>query len=119
MIYQKNVPGWERILRAFRVVKHECYRLLRRNRHEMSSSTLEEVSYVDTSVDIQTILRAETLEALMNLPELFREVVVMRDVEEISAPQVAAMLGLTVPAVKSRLHRGRHLMRLQLEHWMQ
>ncbi|MBL8020113.1 MAG: sigma-70 family RNA polymerase sigma factor [Leptospirales bacterium] len=104
---------------AFRVVKHECYRLLRRNRNETNAPSLEEVSYVDSSVDTQAVLRAETLEALMTLPELFREVVVMRDVEGIPAAEVASVLGLTLPAVKSRLHRGRHLMRLQLEHWMQ
>ncbi|MCE9598603.1 MAG: sigma-70 family RNA polymerase sigma factor [Spirochaetia bacterium] len=102
---------------AFRVVKHECYRLLRKNRQETSSS-VDEVSYVDSSVDIHSILRSETIEALTDLPDLFREILILRDVEEIPAPQVAQQLGLSVSAVKSRLHRGRQLMRLRLAHWM-
>lgn len=36
-----------------------------------------------------------------------REVLVLRDVEGLSAPEVARVLGLSVDAVKSRLHRAR------------
>jgi RNA polymerase sigma-70 factor (ECF subfamily) len=36
-----------------------------------------------------------------------REVVILRDVEEIPGEDVAAMLGLTLPAMKTRLHRAR------------
>lgn len=36
-----------------------------------------------------------------------REVMVLRDIEGLSAPEVAAVLGISVDAVKSRLHRAR------------
>lgn len=43
-----------------------------------------------------------------------REVLVLRDVEGLSAPEVAVVLGLNVDAVKSRLHRARVAVRAQV-----
>ena len=43
-----------------------------------------------------------------------REVLVLRDVEGLSAPEVASVLGITVEAVKSRLHRARATVRREL-----
>lgn len=43
-----------------------------------------------------------------------REVLVLRDVEGLSAPEVADVLGLSVQAVKSRLHRARVAVRLKM-----
>lgn len=48
------------------------------------------------------------------LPELYRDVYMLADVEEVSKPEIAEILGLTVAAVKSRLHRARLLMRNSL-----
>ncbi|MCW5941478.1 MAG: sigma-70 family RNA polymerase sigma factor [Fimbriimonadaceae bacterium] len=45
------------------------------------------------------------------LPAIYREVYVMRELETRPAEEVAEALGLTVSAVKSRLHRARHLVR--------
>ena len=44
-----------------------------------------------------------------------REVLVLRDVEGLSAPEVARILGVSVDAVKSRLHRARAAIREELE----
>jgi RNA polymerase sigma-70 factor, ECF subfamily len=46
-------------------------------------------------------------EAISALEPMYREVLVLRDVEGLSAPEVAEILGLSVEAVKSRLHRAR------------
>ncbi|HEY6553526.1 MAG TPA: sigma-70 family RNA polymerase sigma factor [Vicinamibacteria bacterium] len=45
--------------------------------------------------------------AIATLDPVSREVLVLRDVEGLSAPEVAEVLGLRVEAVKSRLHRAR------------
>jgi RNA polymerase sigma-70 factor (ECF subfamily) len=45
--------------------------------------------------------------AIGALEPMYREVLVLRDVEGLSAPEVAEVMGLTVEAVKSRLHRAR------------
>lgn len=46
-------------------------------------------------------------EALAALAPMYREVLVLRDVEGLSAAEVAEVVGVSVDAVKSRLHRAR------------
>ena len=45
--------------------------------------------------------------AIAALEPSYREVLVLRDIEGLSAPEVATVLGIGLPAVKSRLHRAR------------
>jgi len=59
-------------------------------------------------------VRAALQSAIGALDPMYREVLVLRDVEGLSAPEVAEVLGLSVEAVKSRLHRARVAVRLQL-----
>jgi RNA polymerase sigma-70 factor, ECF subfamily len=49
--------------------------------------------------------------AIAGLPEIYRDVYVLADVEQLSNPDISTMLGIGLAAVKSRLHRGRMLMR--------
>ncbi|MGC2476819.1 MAG: sigma-70 family RNA polymerase sigma factor, partial [Candidatus Sulfotelmatobacter sp.] len=51
---------------------------------------------------------------LLQIPAKYRLVVVLRDIEQLSSEEVARQLGLTVPAVKTRLLRGR----LMLREWL-
>ena len=46
-------------------------------------------------------------EAIGELEPMYREVLLLRDVEGLTAPEVAEVLGVTIQAVKSRLHRAR------------
>src|SRR5689334_9302786 len=46
-------------------------------------------------------------QAIAALEPMYREVLVLRDVEGLTAPEVAEVLGLSAQAVKSRLHRAR------------
>ena len=63
----------------------------------------------------QPLLNAETQHlierAIAGLPETYRDVYVLADVEGLPNAEIAEMLGLSVPAVKSRLHRARLMMR--------
>src|SRR5262249_13886914 len=49
--------------------------------------------------------------AIAELPEIYRDVYVLADVEQLPNAEIAEILGLSVPAVKSRLHRARLMMR--------
>ncbi len=49
--------------------------------------------------------------AIALLPETYRDVYVLADVEGLPNAEIGEILGLSVPAVKSRLHRARLLMR--------
>jgi RNA polymerase sigma-70 factor (ECF subfamily) len=54
-------------------------------------------------------------EALQSLPEIFREAVVLCDVEGLSYEQIAASLGINIGTVKSRIARGREELRRKLK----
>ncbi|HXG82612.1 MAG TPA: sigma-70 family RNA polymerase sigma factor, partial [Pyrinomonadaceae bacterium] len=56
----------------------------------------------------------EILQALKRLPQAFRDVVVLSDVEEFSYKEVAELLQVPIGTVMSRLSRGRKLLRRQL-----
>lgn len=66
----------------------------------------------------QAVLDRETQEliekAIADLPEIYRDVYVLADVEGLPNAEIGTMLGLSLPAVKSRLHRARMLMRDEL-----
>jgi len=49
--------------------------------------------------------------AIASLPEIYRDVYVLADVEGLANSEIGDMLKLSVPAVKRRLHRARLLMR--------
>src|SRR5262249_5970782 len=53
--------------------------------------------------------------AIDDLPELFRIVFVMREIEELSVEETADFLDLPQATVKTRLHRARRLLRQALE----
>ena len=53
-------------------------------------------------------------QAIQSLAPTSREVLLLRDVEGLTAPEVAAALGIRVDAVKSRLHRARSAVREHL-----
>jgi RNA polymerase sigma-70 factor (ECF subfamily) len=52
--------------------------------------------------------------AILALPTNFRVVVMLRDIEQLSTDEVARQLDLSVPAVKTRLLRGRLMLRESL-----
>lgn len=60
--------------------------------------------------------RAAIERSLGRLHEAYRAVILLHDVEGLSNGQVAAALGLTVAAVKSRVHRARLFLRQELAH---
>ena len=52
--------------------------------------------------------------AITDLPLIYREVFVLRDVEELSVSESAEALGITVASVKVRLHRARIMLQKKL-----
>jgi RNA polymerase sigma-70 factor (ECF subfamily) len=67
-------------------------------------------------------MRGELGQALQSavdrLPEAYRSVFVLREVERLSTVETAQCLSLSEEAVKTRLHRSRALLRRDLETWM-
>lgn len=104
-----------------RIAVNEALRRLRlRNRSQQLDNFEHEeegsMNVAETSLDPEQ--RASLAElgqlleaAVLNLPDQYRTVVMMRDIEELTTAETAAALDLTEENVKVRLHRGRALMR--------
>jgi len=88
--------------------------------HEVAAAHEQEVSdCADPAAMPDEALAGKEVEralerAIASLEPASREVLVLRDMEGLTAPEVAKVLGLSVQAVKSRLHRARMTVREQL-----
>lgn len=60
---------------------------------------------------------AQAREALLALPEMYREVLLLRHQEELSYEQIAEVLEVPVTTVETRIHRARKMLQLKLK-WM-
>ncbi|MEU5615024.1 RNA polymerase sigma factor [Streptomyces sparsogenes] len=101
----------------FRIVRHECLRRVRRlTDHDHDHDLALGVGRASSAEDeVLARLEAERVtEAIRALPDLQRRVLIMRDVLGRPGRTVAETLGLSVPAMKSQLHRARTALRLSL-----
>lgn len=74
---------------------------------------------VEPTPEDAAILKAtaeEVRRALAALPALFREIVVLRDVHDLSYRDIAAVTHLPIGTVMSRLSRGRQMLTVSLRH---
>jgi RNA polymerase sigma-70 factor (ECF subfamily) len=104
-----------------RIAVHEALTRLRsRNRHPQVDVTEYdgEISMKTSSNSLDPEQSASTgqlreflEEAVLNLPESYRTVIMLRDIEELSTAETAEALDLTEDNVKVRLHRGHGMIR--------
>jgi RNA polymerase sigma-70 factor (ECF subfamily) len=112
----------------FRIARNACLMKRRKSvfapERELSLEELTPSAHFDEVADWRALpeeqlLRAEMKAALdraiRELPETYRAVVLLRDVEEISTEETARILDLSPDAVKQRLHRGRLAIRQKLD----
>ena len=59
--------------------------------------------------------RVQVRACIDRLPELYRTVLLLRDIEELDTEQTAQQLGITPGGVKTRLHRARQALRTLVE----
>jgi RNA polymerase sigma-70 factor (ECF subfamily) len=114
----------------YRIAARACLRLRRKRKGEPARElSLEE--FIPTSegefrlqVPTDGLTPEEALEnkelkralhqAIQKLPNKYRVVLVLRDMEELTAKEVGTIMGLNERAVKSRLHRARLFVRREL-----
>jgi len=63
------------------------------------------------------LMREDIENALNRLPEEFRSAVVLCDVEEMSYAEISQILAIPIGTVRSRIHRGRAILRKLLVEW--
>jgi RNA polymerase sigma factor (sigma-70 family) len=96
--------GW-----AIRLVQRECRRL---GRVALRYDPYDEEQLAQwLGVHTEAGLRRELVAALESLPAHYREVMLLRDVQDMTIAEIATQTGLTRPNVKSRLRRARTLAR--------
>ena len=101
------------------IVRNTCYTWLQKNRTPEQTVTFEEekhgLNLAEHGPEVHLLQTEDTEllhDALRELPAEFREVVVLRELEELSYKEIASTAGIPVGTVMSRLARGRE--RLQV-----
>ena len=120
----------------YRIAANAAYMKLRRRKAKAREIAIEEVLPAlddgglhfepmddwSPRVDDQALtgeLREILDTAIAELPPDYRTALVLHDVEGMSNPDVAETLGISLPAVKSRVHRSRLYLRKRLSDYMQ
>jgi len=96
------------------IVRNSCYSWLQRNRARELTDPIDD-SHQEALIDfanpeLRLLRQADAQmvrEALAGLPLEFREVMVMREMEELSYKEISAIADLPIGTVMSRLARGR------------
>ncbi|MDZ7659965.1 MULTISPECIES: sigma-70 family RNA polymerase sigma factor [Fodinibius] len=125
--YEKgtNAKAW-----LFRILKNSYINNYRKQSKQPNQVDYDEVSEfyetiradrTDTS-DLEDKMFRELVDddisqALEELPEDFRTVVLLCDVEGFTYEEIANMLDVPIGTIRSRLHRGRNLLKAQLKEY--
>ncbi len=117
---ESKVSTW-----LYRITVNAALMRLRKEKkaRELTRTGLDDVDVPDWS---DTPYRAATdselgdrlREGIGMLPDDMKAAVVLRDIEELSNAEAAEIIGISVAALKSRLHRGRVLLRKHLEEYL-
>jgi len=122
---------------VFRIAKNECFMKRRKSvfapKAELSLDELKPrkagngdsvgIEIADwSSLPDELLLDAELHEAvaqsIQQLPDTYRSVVLLRDVEELTTEETAEILDISPDTVKTRLHRGRLAVRQHLDEYL-
>jgi RNA polymerase sigma-70 factor (ECF subfamily) len=125
----RNVRAW-----VFRIAKNAC--LIKRRKSVFAPKTelsledyvpkveddghglrmqIADWSKVPDNQMLQTQLKEILTAAIRELPEIYRAVLLLRDVEELSTEETAQVLDVSIDVVKTRLHRARLAIRQKLD----
>jgi RNA polymerase sigma factor (sigma-70 family) len=94
----------------FTVVRHACLRLASSAFHK--TLALEDFDNDLKFASVPTAdLRIDVAAAISSLPPHYREIVILRDLQEMTIDEIGLLLMLSRESVKARLHRARMLLR--------
>ena len=102
------------------ILRNVCYTMIKKLRsHETPEPFNEETHHAVGESEIQEVFRrkanAESLRAaLEKLPDEFREIIVLHDLEGLAYKEIAAIAGIPIGTVMSRLARARGRLRAEI-----
>jgi RNA polymerase sigma-70 factor, ECF subfamily len=112
------------------IVRNSCYSWLETAKRSKGQVEFDENHEMDESMDIEImpgraenpetvwVRKAEKAElnaAIRSLPVCFREVLILREIEEMPYDTIATAMQIPIGTVMSRLSRARNLLRIALE----
>lgn len=105
----------------YRIVVNAALQKIRKERkpQKVNEANVDDIEVVDwspgpESQTLNTELRDQLEAAMGTLSDDLRTAVVLRDIEQLSTEESAQVVGVSIPAFKARLHRGRLALRQQL-----
>ena len=109
-----------------RIVRNTCFTWLEKNRpadvvplDDSEEGSAQAAAAADFNTPevilLQSANRKLVNQALEELPAGYREVIVMREIEDMSYKEIAAVAGIPMGTVMSRLARGRELLKISIE----
>jgi RNA polymerase sigma-70 factor, ECF subfamily len=115
----------------YRIVVNAAFMKLRKRKQSTTTSfddlpeSVQQLCFDgDAAIDNRSDTRSQTREirrileeAVGRLPEQYRAVFMLRDMEGLSNQEVSDILDISIPAVKSRLHRSRLMLRKRLHRY--
>jgi len=91
------------------ILKRYCHYFFKKFQIEVHLADTEWAEFIDAKPTAE--LRVELISALESLPEHYLHIILLRDFEELTIKEIADRLNDNIPAIKSRLHRARTLVR--------
>ena len=104
--------GW-----LLQIVRRACLGYARDRQARAARQIQADVETLAAAADpliIDPTLRMALARIISGLPQTYRDAVLLRDVEGLSADEMAGRLGISVEAAKSRTHRARAMVRAAL-----
>jgi RNA polymerase sigma-70 factor (ECF subfamily) len=101
-------------LRSGKTVKLESLDEPPEGQEHISPALLRDWREIPSDALERKEIRQLLQQAIVELPLIYREIFVLRDVEELTVGESAVALGITVTSVKVRLHRARILLQKKL-----
>ena len=96
---------------VFTIARNQCLNHIRRERRQLPLESVKSGSLVSSDLPISALEKSEQVDLvnrfLARLKEDYREVVVLREYQNLSYEEIAAITRSTVSAVKSRLFKAR------------
>jgi RNA polymerase sigma-70 factor (ECF subfamily) len=114
-VNEETVRPW-----LFTILRHIWQNELRRQRHDVRAHAAYQAHADAATVESpeanysRRLLESEVRQAVDALPEPYREVIVLRELENFTYAEIAAILNCPTGTVMSRLARGRALLRQAL-----
>jgi RNA polymerase sigma-70 factor (ECF subfamily) len=102
-----------------RIMINECLMILRQPRRKLESVEVEAVEKRDASPSADAQMNAKEMKTILEqsireLPQSYRVVYILREVQQLSTEETAQSLDLTVQNVKVTLHRAREKLKTSL-----